>query len=280
MKLFFNLLFLFTTLPIFCQNTEIWGKIYDSENKEGIPFPLITDIKGEYLGVGNKDGEYTLVVNKTPQTIIFSCTGYEAVKVQVNKDLQLPKNIYLRPNIQYLSEVIIHPSKLLSEQLGTLEVPIGTPTLSFGQWDYTAFSNKYKLENQPSKIESASVFIGRNTVGNFTLRCRITEVKNGRPGNDLLQQNVIVNSEIEVGWVKFDLSPYNLWIDDKSIFLIIEVLQDFEISEHTIITHKPNTPGFTYLSGKGNSLISTSPNNWMKNPKFISTNLKISYANN
>lgn len=254
------------------------GVITDGETGDPIPFPMITDQVGRYIGLGNKNGEFVIKVEPVSETLVFSCVGYMKTEIDLNQKTNMFLSICLFPDTTYLPELVVKPNNLKKKVIGIKTIPEDASVIRYGEWNYTAFATKFKLKDKPTKIESASIHIGRNTVGEFTLRCRITNKKYSAPGEDILIHNEVITSDITSDWVTFDFSDLNLWVDEKVIYLVVEILQDYEFDESKIVKYKVNTPGFSYIQDtKNKSLISTTPGIWHVGKNRIATNLKVSY---
>ena len=232
------------------------------------------------IGMANSEGEFVITLSKDNVEIEVKCVGYDPQKISLDSFLEDRFNrVNLVPKLTVLPEVIILPGKLHEEVLGFQDVPQNHKVYSFGEFEYTAIAKKFKIKNQPSRLEEASIYIGKNVIGVFTLRCRITKKAKGNiPGEDILLANVTVHTDVQKGWVNFNLNPFNVWAGKKKIFLVIEVLQDYSINDNNFVP-KVNTPGFAYVPNQGTSYISTKPDIWRGDIKDIIMKLRISYDN-
>ena len=80
----------------------------------------------------------------------------------------------------------------------------------------------------PAKLDNVSVFISRASEGNLPFRIRIYEIKqDGLPGEDLLNENIIV-SNYKIGkWNTIDLSAFSFGkLPDSGFFVAMELLCD------------------------------------------------------
>ncbi|MDH5380506.1 MAG: carboxypeptidase-like regulatory domain-containing protein [Cyclobacteriaceae bacterium] len=270
------LLFLFTVHVSVAQTVYLEGRVLDEVSHEPVPFPTFATETNEYLGIGNSNGYFYFPIDKNVTFLIVTCIGYDKKQVDLENLKSESIIIYMEPSTTMLSEVTVKPAQLNIKTVGIEEVEPSYPVLSFGKMQYSAFAINFNLKEYPVKILEAAVHIGKNEIGPYKLRCRVTESKNGYPDRDILTENVILDSDKE-GWVKFDLSEFRVWTSEKKIFLIIEILQDFDEKPTPKSFYGSNTPGFTYVPFKKSILFATSPNNWSTNKKFLAAYLKVGY---
>ena len=269
---------IFLHLQVFSQ-VNVTGKITDSETGESIPFPMITDQDGRYIGLGNMNGEYSVNYDSRSKELVFTCVGYKPYSVKAEHIDKKELNASLQNDVTLLQELVITPGEMIMKTIGVETVPTNASVIRYGEWNYSAFATRFKIDKKPAKIESASVHIGNNTIGEFTLRCRLTDKKSSLPGDDILLHNEVVVSQIDHGWITFDFSDENIWVENKDVYLVIEILQDFDLDEASKIKYKINTPGFSYIpQANSKSLISTTPGVWLTGSSQIASNLKISYS--
>jgi len=83
----------------------------------------------------------------------------------------------------------------------------------------------YKI---PAKLDNVSVFISRSSESDLPFRIRIYEIKeDGLPGEDLLNENIIVTNYKKGKWNTIDLSAYSFGkLPDSVFFVSVELLCD------------------------------------------------------
>ena len=87
------------------QDQTITGQITDLSEGEGLPGVNIL-VKGSSVGtVTDIDGNYSLSVPPTAETLVFSSVGYETLEEPINNRSTI--NIALSPDIQALSEIVV-----------------------------------------------------------------------------------------------------------------------------------------------------------------------------
>ena len=118
-KLICLFLVLFTVSNLsFSQGITVSGSVSD-ENGALIGVNIL--VKGKVQGtISNRDGNYTLDVNETPLTLIFSIVGYKTQEIDVssstsNLDVEMSEDILLG------NEVVVSASRI---EQGILEAPV------------------------------------------------------------------------------------------------------------------------------------------------------------
>ena len=265
---------------VMAQKNTYRGVCLDEDTSTPVPFVSIYDIKGGLISVANSRGEFIITISSDSSSLVLRCIGYDQRKLE-NKELEKDKinTILLAPKLMVLPEVIVLPEKLIEFQHGYNNVPDDFKTYTFGQLKYMAIGSMIKLKKGSGRLERARIYVGENKIGKFTFRCRIANINKSKlPGDDLLKTDILLSSDIESGWVDFDLSPLNYWIDENKIYLIVEVLHDFIINDNNIII-SIGSPGMAYVPNKRRSCISTQPGVWRKDNKEFITSITVSYEN-
>ncbi len=109
-KYLFFILFCFFTAELKAQ-TEVYGTVLDAETGEILPFVnvyfagtqngMTTDIKGFF----------ELKSNAALDTLVVSYTGYITERISLKSGEVNEVNIYLRPDVMTLNEVIVRPGE-------------------------------------------------------------------------------------------------------------------------------------------------------------------------
>jgi hypothetical protein len=104
-------------------------------------------------------------------------------------------------------------------------------SISAGSAMALLIENKYPSYHEeltfPIRIDQAMLRIDANQMGKFKLRVRLLAVDSitNLPGDDLFDQSLVVTSSIRKGWLSFDLSPFQLKIN-QPFFLVFEWILD------------------------------------------------------
>jgi len=82
-----------------------------------------------------------------------------------------------------------------------------------------------KIKRRPTIIKDFNCFIAKNAYGLVKFRLNIYELVKGKPGKILLNENIIVETEIEKGLLTIDLSEYNIVVEDD-FYIGLEWIED------------------------------------------------------
>ena len=206
--MFFNLLV----------SAQVKGVIIDENNK---PIPYVNIwVEDENIGTTSEEnGSYSIYVEDKNKVLIFSALGFETKKVKISE----AEKVVLKETAFQLDEVIISKSK------STVEIEIGGSKninhthLSGGvPWIY---AKRFNYSNDFSKtpyIKNTIIFT-KNEIKNAAFKLRIFGVdKEGGPGLDLLNEDIIVKVKKGKRENKIDLTTYNLLIPKNGIFIAFE----------------------------------------------------------
>lgn len=85
----------------------IHGTVRNKMTNETLPFANI-QIKDTYLGtISNKDGEYSLKINKMPATVLVRYIGYISKEITITKKSPETQDIFLQPTILKMKSVVV-----------------------------------------------------------------------------------------------------------------------------------------------------------------------------
>jgi CarboxypepD_reg-like domain len=240
------IIFIWVTGQVFGQKV-IKGKVLEVHSNTAISYANIGIVNSSVGTISNEDGTFLIKIanGHLKDTLTFSALGYirKSVPVQLvyeNKNI----NIFLKQKETILKEVTV-----MSKKENQREFDLGNRYYKGGlnlssAEDATAgasvallIQNKYPSYHEdlfyPVFLGSAKVRIGDNTIGNFKIRVRLYGVDSltGLPGNDLLNESLVIESDIKRGWLSFDLSKYNLQVND-SFFIVFEwIMEEKERTE-------------------------------------------------
>jgi CubicO group peptidase (beta-lactamase class C family) len=231
-------LLIISTASAYGQKT-IQGKIVNSLTKEPVQYANI-GIKNANVGtISNPDGTFSIVVPQKwlNDTLLFSSVGYTQKVIAVTYLLQrqVPV-IYLNQKTTDLNPVTVSTKK---EKIETFE--LGNPAFQGGVLEtdtvYAGGSMALLIEpgepgnkkggSFPAYLEQARLRILRNNLRSFKFRVRLNSVNalTGAPGNDLLHENIVMESSMRNGWLRFDLSKQNIEVS-QPFFITFEQILD------------------------------------------------------
>jgi hypothetical protein len=171
----------------------------------------------------NEAGVITVTVDTPIDSIIVSTIGYKTLHTTL-RELQNKNDsfvIILSPQESLLPSVKVFSTK------NSGDFGIQEKQTSFISNNYRNLTGVVKV-NYPGKIckiESVSIFISKKSAENIPFRIRILSVaENGNPGEDLLRENIIIDSYKLGNWNTFSLNEYNIIVECPIFFIGIEWL--------------------------------------------------------
>ncbi len=236
MKSFLLVFSFLLTISVSAQ-LQLEGKIIDAETKQGILYVNI-GVVGEGIGtVSGNNGMFELSVPEKHYSdpVRISIIGYESIEMASNeleKQLRANKVIELKPSAQLIEEVVIESSKLKSKRVGNtsysknIGAAFGSDTLG------NEMAILIKIKKRPTIVKDFSFPISDNEEGTIKFRLNIYDVKNGRPAENILNHNIIIETDIKDGLVTTDLTPYNIVVQDDFL-LSLEWIEEYDYENLT-----------------------------------------------
>ncbi|GLR17313.1 hypothetical protein GCM10007940_19280 [Portibacter lacus] len=228
-----SLLLLFVSFIAFNISAQIQleGKIIDSKTSQPQSYVNIGVI-GKNIGtVSDRNGYFSLLVPEENYSdkMRISMIGYESIEMQVNEIenlLKSNKNIDLNPSNYEIEEVVISATNLKSKEVGNLK-PKKNIFAAFGE---DKLGNEMgiviKIKKRRTILKDVSFALGENLNDTVRFRLNIYDMEKGKPGENLLKENIIIETSIEKGIVKTDLSKYDIVVEDDFL-LSIEWIEDY-----------------------------------------------------
>ena len=219
----------------------IKGKVFQQNSSSPIPYANIGVLNSFFGTISNSDGSFSIKIpaSHIEETLLFSAIGYEQKAIALNS-LTVEKEIiiYLIEKEIALDEVVVFASvKKIKEKHAWLghgkkhllvQGQMNMDTASAG--GAMALLIEKKDDIDLNFIDKALLYITRNTEPEFKVRVRFLEVdssNNNLPGDDLINESIVITSDMNRGWLSFDLSSYDLIIEEESFFLVFEwILED------------------------------------------------------
>ena len=200
--------------------------VVDDQNK---PLPYSSVIWNKDLGlVTDSSGKVGIPDISLIDSLLVQSLGYEQ-KVFYRSEIPTTGRLLVRlkPRVIELPEVIVWKAfdhaefGVTVKKEGFIFFKHNTCT----NFQIAVMISGYK---SPAKLDNVSVFISRASEGDLPFRIRIYEIKqDGLPGEDLLDENIIV-SNYKIGkWNTIDLSAFNFGkLPDSGFFVAMELLCD------------------------------------------------------
>jgi hypothetical protein len=204
----------------FGQKTIV-GKILSKTTHEPIPYANIGIVNSNVGTISNFDGTFSIFIPQklSKDTLTFSSLGFYKDVLAVNP-LEAKKDytVYLSEKATILKSVVI-TAKRKKEKL----VNLGNFTSYGGNYEpdttYAGRAVALLIDNKsfpkgssfPVYVKKATLCIFRNNFNSFKFRIRLNKYDSltGKPGEDLIDKSIIVESNLTSGWLDFDLSTLN-----------------------------------------------------------------------
>jgi len=204
------LLFLFSLLA----NAQIKGVVKDSITKEPIAYVTLVYENSEIGTNANEKGEFELQENQNNSKI-------ETKTVVSSK---ISEVLLIQKTVQIPEVVIATPSRLKQIEIGDVKKEFYLPEPQNIPWLFARKFNLYK-ENLDIKYIKELIYFTKSEVEKGIFRARIFELnEDGKPEEDLIQDEIIVKVKKGKHKTSVDVSKYNLQIPDNGIIICFESL--------------------------------------------------------
>ena len=239
------ILFVLSISLTYGQKTIV-GKILSVTTKEPIPYANIGVINSNVGTISNIDGSFSIIIPQKLRndSLTFTSLGFFKNTMAVNL-LESKKDytVFLTEKATLLKPVVITAKKLKDK------------TVIFGNKNYTGgnyepdtiyagraiallidIKNLPKQSSFPIYLKKANLCIFRNNFDVFKFRIRLNKYDSltGKPGEDLIEKSIVVESNWKTGWINFDLSELNFQVKGP-FFVTFEQLLD--IKDRTAIAY-------------------------------------------
>ncbi|CAD5255540.1 MULTISPECIES: carboxypeptidase-like regulatory domain-containing protein [unclassified Imperialibacter] len=208
LRLFLAVLVLGTPLQLISQN-QIWGTVVSAENGGPIPYVNLGVAEKNIGTVSDEKGEFSFDIGQIApsDSVIFSIVGYKRKAVTLRELLAnlSPQKIELREHVIKLAEVVIEVDPSNSKVLGVQRVSGKKFGFVGGIGAGAEISRKMRI-SQPSVLNTASIYVKNKKDQSFKLRLNVytADPKEGSPGRSLLSQSIILESDLQEGWLSYD----------------------------------------------------------------------------
>jgi hypothetical protein len=227
-----KVLFLLFPFLVFSQQQVANGVVLDKVTNEPIPYVNISILESTVGTSSDDDGSYTLKIKEEDldKNIHLSSLGYKDTTLTVTSFTK-SKTIFLQPLVEELDEVVI------SEKFEEDFLEINKIKKNKLRGGYAAGSKPWILalyfpyDDKYSKTEylnSLKVYINRSSLikrYKSKFRIRIYEIDDeGMPGDDLLMDDLIVETTMKQKEAIIDLSEFNIVFPKDGLFIALEGL--------------------------------------------------------
>lgn len=216
---------------IFAQNS-ILGLVTDAESTKPVPYVSIGIINKADGTVSTINGSYQINLDaliSDADTLKFSSIGYKSKAFLVADVKKLLKNgalnVSLERSVQELKQVDVSNRpvkvKILGYHTESKLFGVGFGSNSMGAQGGVRIPIKHPNTN----IESFSFYVIKNVFEQLTFRLNVYEMIDGKPGNSILNGNIIFKvGDKQTGVITVDLAAYNIVVD-KDILVAVEWIE-------------------------------------------------------
>ncbi|WP_350288033.1 carboxypeptidase-like regulatory domain-containing protein [uncultured Croceitalea sp.] len=232
--------------------------IIKAEDAGILPYATI-GIPNKHFGViSNVDGKFQINIPSEylNQIISISHIGYKTKNLSISDIDPLKKlEINLIPETLRLDEVVVSVTSKRKRKKVTLGKKNASNTFGFVQGGKVGAEISRLMDVKKKErinLTSVGVYISNLEKKSFTLLVNLYHLDETTklPGKQLLKKQVVVNSELENGWLNVSLDDKNLIID-KPFFVAFQWIND-EVSNPSIGLSGSNNSTFTKYKVMGN----------------------------
>ena len=219
-------------MPLFgFTQTSILGQIIDADSQQPLPYVNVGLVDLNLGTVSDEEGFFEFEVSDgldTNALLRFSMIGYQTIEHSL-KDYN-EQDLFFIPMAEEttaLDEVVV------STKRTKFEIKIlGNKTTS--DIIYAAFTTNrlgnemgyvVRQRKRPMILKKFNISIVQNDYYPLRFRLNFYAVENGMPSKTLLNQNILIETDLESGIVTKDLSSYEIVID-QDFFVAIEWIED------------------------------------------------------
>ena len=209
---------------------QITGKVSD-ENQAPLAYVNI-GIKGKNIGTMSKeDGSFLISIPAGFQndSLTFSIVGYHELSMAV-KDLSVTDEVSIRlqEKTASLKEIVIRGEKLTEKKYGIKKRGLIHFTDGiFKKDDSFEIGQVISLGNTPVQITSLNLYIhsSRPDSANFRINFYRYDHEENTPRERLIEKKIIQRHPVREGWLKFDLSDFDILLKGD-VLAAIEFIPD------------------------------------------------------
>lgn len=211
---------------VFAQ-VSISGKVLDATTKSPVPYVSI-GVKELAKGTVSDDlGQYELKEVAANAVLTFSSIGYQPRDI-LAEELAMDGVVELVKKHYELDMVEVQATRFSGEEkIFGLKNKKRGPSIGFGNPQLgSAIGSLIRLD-RPTYIKSANFVLNHAKGDSLLFRVNIHAMENGKVGDNLLTENVLIKEKQRKGTITVDLTDYNL-ILDTDVLLSVEWIKDFD----------------------------------------------------
>jgi hypothetical protein len=205
---------------------KIQGIVVDALNNKAVSFASLSLVKYNQAVLCNENGffEITVSENQINDSIELSSVGFTKHRYSVKELLQTTQNILLlHEKPELIDPVIICARNYKTETVGNdAFFALGNIYLdTHGQQTALYIENP---KERSGEITNVCFYLSKK--GNLTapFRVHIYQIDSvgNKPGDDILNESLIVKPKAESGWFTVDLSQFHISIPQKGFYVAME----------------------------------------------------------
>ncbi len=204
---------------------SIKGIIVDASTNAPIPYVNIGILNTSSGTVSAPNGSFQFQLESSNHQIVFSSIGYEDLKIN-SQDLNIQDTIKLIKKDYQIEEIKIAATKFdgAEKRFGVKNKTRGGSIAFGGKQLGTEIGTPIKID-RPTYIKSANFVLNHAKGDSMNFRVNIYEYQDGKLGENILKENIIIKEKQRKGVISVDMSPYGL-ILDRNVFLCLEWIED------------------------------------------------------
>jgi len=204
------------------------GTVVDAESKQALPY-VNAGIPNKNTGtVTSRDGGFQINIRdgSASDSLKFSMAGYSGQSFCIRDIVKLPAPflVSLQKNIAELNEVLVTrkllPVKTLGNTTTSRFINVGLPLKFLG----SEIGIRFSLGKNPELLKNFNFNISDIRLDTAVFRLNIYRFKNGIPGENILQKNILIPVGRQTGRVTVHLSEDKL-ILNGDILVSIEWIE-------------------------------------------------------
>ena len=258
--------------------SQVTGTIVDKETRQPVPYANV-GIVGKKVGTtSDTQGNFTIATSADTSRIVVSAIGYEPAFVGVSTK---KTTIELTPKQYSIKEVVVKPQKRTEVVVDKLT---RKSSHSYSCSGFAYFNAKYFPKkdqyNQTPYLKRIRV-LTRSQVRGAKFNVRLVAAnEQGKPGEEIVTQNLIASAPRGKRIVTIDLREYHVKFPANGLFVVLEWLiieenkheytftYKGERKKHDGVSYEPNF--CVYIKEGESNMWGYYGGNWHKNDFILS----------
>jgi hypothetical protein len=212
---------------------KIRGTVLDDQTGEPLPYVNIGLLERNVGTLSDPDGSFEMEIPPSyrKDSLIFSMVGYETKRSDISSWASNSVTIHLKSKSILLKEITISDKKISSKhaRLGWMGGKDGVIPLDTVQGG-GAVALLVESPSTPFYLDKLQVRLMYNSKDTLQMRFHVFEFDSihQRPGRELLTREIILTEYKHFGWLRFDLSAYEIKVNHKKVCIGFEWIDDRE----------------------------------------------------